>query len=58
MWIWIKFLLKQGLDQIGLSFDGLINDKTRKNTKRMLEVFDLLKKTWIESRLDNVNNKR
>lgn len=59
---WIKFLLKQGLDQIGLSFDGLINDKTRKNTKRMLEVFDLLKKHGLKVgqimliTKDNVNN--
>lgn len=42
----IEYFKKYGIT-VGLSFDGLNNDNTRKNTKRLFDVFELLKKENI-----------
>lgn len=45
--LWIKQFKRWGINHIGMSFDGSINDKTRKNTQRLIEVANLLRENGI-----------
>jgi sulfatase maturation enzyme AslB (radical SAM superfamily) len=58
---WIKHFRKWGI-RPGLSFDGLNNSNTRRNTEQLLRVFDKLKQADMDSgsimviTRDSINN--